>query len=244
MNVVLSIIYPAGLKILTDIHQNLRLPFTMVLHGRGTATDRMLDLLGIESRENRIVLTVADPQKTRELIEEQRRVLYLGMPGNGLVIALPIKSIGGGKTLAYLSGDASPKYTPEATYDHELILAIANEGCTDMVMDAARAAGATGGTVIHGKGVGQENAEKVFQRLHRPGKGSGHDRGLSSPEGRHYAVHSEAGRPGFQGRSHRPLPACQRNRRPAQAGELTRQRFPLFKKGKFFAGIRCSAGKA
>ena len=162
MNIVLSIIYPAGLKILTDIHQNLRLPFTMVLLGRGTATDRMLDLLGIESRENRIVLTVADPQKTRELIEEQRRVLYLGMPGNGLVIALPIKSIGGGKTLAYLSGDASPKYTPEATYDHELILAIANEGCTDMVMDAARAAGATGGTVIHGKGVGQENAKKFF----------------------------------------------------------------------------------
>lgn len=162
MNIVLSIIYPAGLKILTDIHQNLRLPFTMVLHGRGTATDRMLDLLGIESRENRIVLTVADPQKTRELIEEQRRVLYLGMPGNGLVIALPIKSIGGGKTLAYLSGDASPKYTPEATYDHELILAIANEGCTDMVMDAARAAGATGGTVIHGKDVGQENAKKFF----------------------------------------------------------------------------------
>ena len=93
MNIVLSIIYPAGLKILTDIHQNLRLPFTMVLHGRGTATDRMLDLLGIESRENRIVLTVADPQKTRELIEEQRRVLYLGMPGNGLVIALPIVAV-------------------------------------------------------------------------------------------------------------------------------------------------------
>ena len=162
MNIVLSIIYPAGLKILTDIHQNLRLPFTMVLHGRGTATDRMLDLLGIESRENRIVLTVADPQKTRDLLEEQRRVLYLGMPGNGLVIALPIKSIGGGKTLAYLSGDASPKYTPEATYDHELILAIANEGCTDMVMDAARAAGAGGGTVLHAKGTGSKRGEKFF----------------------------------------------------------------------------------
>ena len=162
MNIVLSIIYPAGLKILTDIHQNLRLPFTMVLHGRGTATDRMLDLLGIESRVFRIVLSVADAQKTLELIEEQRRVLYLGMPGNGLVIALPIKSIGGGKTLAYLSGDASPKYASAATYDHELILAIANEGCTDMVMDAARAAGATGGTVIHGKGVGQEYAKKCF----------------------------------------------------------------------------------
>lgn len=162
MNIVLSIIYPAGLKILTDIHQNLHLPFTMVLHGRGTATDRMLDLLGIESRENRIVLTIADAQKTQELIEEQRRVLYLGMPGNGLVIALPIKSIGGGKTLAYLSGEASPKYSPQTAYDHELILAIANEGCTDMVMDAARAAGATGGTVIHGKGVGLENVQKFF----------------------------------------------------------------------------------
>ena len=35
---------------------------------------------------------------------------------------------------------------------HELIIVIANQGFTDKVMDAARAAGATGGTAVHAKG--------------------------------------------------------------------------------------------
>ena len=32
----------------------------------------------------------------------------------------------------------------------------------DMVMNAARAAGATGGTVLHGKGEGNKNEEKFY----------------------------------------------------------------------------------
>ena len=45
---------------------------------------------------------------------------------------------------------------------YELILAIANEGRTDMVMNAARSAGATGGTVLHGKGTGREEEAKFY----------------------------------------------------------------------------------
>lgn len=47
-------------------------------------------------------------------------------------------------------------------YSYELIIAISNEGCTDMVMNAARKAGARGGTVIHGKGTGSREDEKFF----------------------------------------------------------------------------------
>ena len=37
---------------------------------------------------------------------------------------------------------------------HEVIVVMANRGCIDVVMDAARSAGATGGTVIHARGSG------------------------------------------------------------------------------------------
>lgn len=43
-----------------------------------------------------------------------------------------------------------------------LIVAVANEGRTDTVMNAARAAGAAGGTVIHGKGTASEEAAHFF----------------------------------------------------------------------------------
>ena len=45
---------------------------------------------------------------------------------------------------------------------HELIIAIANYGYTTKVMEAARSGGATGGTVLHGKGVGMKRAEQFL----------------------------------------------------------------------------------
>ena len=144
MNYIISIIHPDALDAMTELCQQLGMPMSIATHGRGTATRSMMDLLGIENNFKRIVLNVASPEKTRELIRELKRKLFLGMPGQGITIAVPVKSVGGGKTLAYLSGEQSPKYTPELNFDYELILAIANEGCTDLVMNAARTAGATG----------------------------------------------------------------------------------------------------
>ena len=45
---------------------------------------------------------------------------------------------------------------------YELIITICSGGCTDMVMDAARSAGAAGGTVVHAKGTGAMSAKKFF----------------------------------------------------------------------------------
>ena len=162
MNYIISIIHPDALDAMTELCQQLGMPMSIATHGRGTATRSMMDLLGIENNFKRIVLNVASPEKTRELIRELKRKLFLGMPGQGITIAVPVKSVGGGKTLAYLSGEQSPKYTPELNFDYELILAIANEGCTDLVMNAARSAGAAGGTVLHGKGTGSEGGERFY----------------------------------------------------------------------------------
>ncbi len=158
MNYVISIINPEALDALCAICSELRLPMTVVMHGRGTAVQSMMDLLGIESKEKRVVLTVAGHDKTRELIDAQRRRLHLGVPGHGIVIAVPVKSIGGGKALAYLNQDSkNVKQAAPAGFAYELIVAITNEGCTDMVMNAARAAGARGGTTLHGKGTGEKD---------------------------------------------------------------------------------------
>ena len=46
--------------------------------------------------------------------------------------------------------------------DYELLVAIANQGYIDTVMDASRAAKAGGGTVIHAKGTGMELAKKYL----------------------------------------------------------------------------------
>ncbi|HHT26754.1 MAG TPA: P-II family nitrogen regulator [Firmicutes bacterium] len=49
---------------------------------------------------------------------------------------------------------------PVAT--HELIVTIVSRGYSDVVMDAARAAGATGGTVVHARSIGHKEAERFL----------------------------------------------------------------------------------
>ena len=46
--------------------------------------------------------------------------------------------------------------------NYEMILCVVNAGFSDDVMDAAREAGARGGTVIHAKGTGIQQAEKFM----------------------------------------------------------------------------------
>lgn len=159
MNYLISVVNPGAMDRVCEIAAALDLPQTVTLLGHGTAVQSMLDLLGIESTEKRVIMTVANPEKTRKFIKEMRRQVYIGIPGHGIIMAVPIKSVGGGKTLAYLNnGEHQPaRYTPELSDRYELIVIVANEGRTDQVMNAARAAGATGGTVLHGKGTGSQN---------------------------------------------------------------------------------------
>lgn len=159
MNFLISVCNPKALPLLTQICDELDIRLPISLIGRGTAVRSMLDILGIEDTERRVVFGVADNDKTERFLRAQTDRMYIGVPGHGITVALPIKSIGGGRTMAYLDAD---KYTPQINNTYELIVAIANEGRTDQVMNAARQAGARGGTVLHGKGTAGEAAQKFL----------------------------------------------------------------------------------
>ncbi len=159
MEYIISVVAPDDIKELVRIHKEQEIPIFMTVFGHGTAVQSMLDLLGIDSNERRIVIAVASSEKAEKLIKEIKRCLYIGVPGHGIIISVPIKSIGGGKSVNILAqGEMPKKELPKTNAAYELIVAVANEGRTDKVMNAARAAGATGGTVIHGKGTASEEA--------------------------------------------------------------------------------------
>jgi nitrogen regulatory protein PII len=162
MNFVISVINPNMAPKMNAIMQTLELPLAIDLLGRGTARKNVLDLLGLSTHEYHIIMTFADRERTARLIDEARRNLYIDAPGQGIIVATPIKSVGGGKTLANLNAGRPTEGAPEINYNYEIVLAIVNEGHTDTVMEAAREAGARGGTVLHGKGTGSKDAAKFF----------------------------------------------------------------------------------
>ena len=54
--------------------------------------------------------------------------------------------------------------------NYELIITIITRGFSDDVMEAARAAGAGGGTIVHARGTGAHEAEKLFGITIQPEK--------------------------------------------------------------------------
>lgn len=141
------------------------LKISQTMMGRGTATQELLSMRGLNPTEKAIMATVADRETTEKLIRQTKIKLYIDIPGSGIMVAVPVKSVGGAETLAYLTDNKQPDSgKPEFSFQHELIYVILNEGHSDEVMDAARSAGATGGTVVTAKGTGVKQTEK-FRRL-------------------------------------------------------------------------------
>ena len=58
----------------------------------------------------------------------------------------------------------------EKKVKHEVIVVIVNEGYTDQVMDAARDAGARGGTIVHARGTANKEMEKKYGIVITPSK--------------------------------------------------------------------------
>ncbi len=135
---------------------------SLSLFASGTATGEYLDLYGLKATEKAVTCGVADAAQTRQLFRLGRRMLQIDIPGNGIMMSIPLKSVAGGRTLAYLTGNTSTGGKPKMTFEHELIIVIMNEGHADRVMDAARSAGAGGGTVLHAKGTAGGSAQRFF----------------------------------------------------------------------------------
>lgn len=55
-------------------------------------------------------------------------------------------------------------------HSHELILCVVNTGFSDTVMDAAKEAGARGGTVFNARGTANKEAEEFFRITIQPEK--------------------------------------------------------------------------
>ena len=141
------------------------LEVTFVTLGAGTAGSDVLDYLGLEATEKTVIFSVMEEEDWLTLKKNLRRKLRIDAPGGGISFIIPLSSIGGKKTLQFLLAKDNYQKEEESVLKdttHELIIVIANRGYIELVMDAARGAGAYGGTVLQAKGTGMEHAEKFM----------------------------------------------------------------------------------
>lgn len=133
--------------------------------GMGTASSSILDYMGLEDEEKSICFHFVTGEVWKNIKKGLQRQLRIDVPGTGIVFTVPMSSIGGKRELGFLIEGQEFEREAESTLKdtrHELIVAIANYGYNTQVMKAAEEGGATGGTVLHGKGVGMKRAQQFL----------------------------------------------------------------------------------
>lgn len=140
--------------------------FNLILHGRGTASSDILDMLGLGSIEKDVVISALPRSRVRQILHVISERMLLRRPGTGVAFSLPLSGINEliARVIQNEHNEQAPTHAEGGTMDmgaekHWLVLAVVNPGLTDQIMAAAKAVGATGGTILHARGVGRESAE-------------------------------------------------------------------------------------
>jgi len=135
--------------------------------GHGTARSSYRSYFGFNETEKRIVYSVVPSTLEHTILNAVGRELRLYLLGRGIAFTTPISTISNIVEDAVLSApdrelsDAkSPVSKKEKTTMHELVIAVVNQKYTDVAIEAARSAGATGATVFHTKSSNNAKAEQ------------------------------------------------------------------------------------
>ena len=133
---------------------------------QGSANFKTLDLLGLEKSEKVMMQSLVPHNKLSELTYDLTHKMSIDLPDRGIALAIPLLSIASRRVLDHIVKDENEEnivnQTSERRIEMELVVSICAKGHSDEIMDAARQAGARGGTIIKAKGTAAAGTDKFF----------------------------------------------------------------------------------
>lgn len=132
------------------------------IHGKGTAASDMMSFLGLGSREKDVLVSLGRKSAVEKCARDLINNLGSPVTGKGIMLLLSPNAVG--RLFAVMlslnaENEAADRVHPDTAkendlkdeYSHSLIMISVNQGYTDAVMQTARRAGATGGTIVRGR---------------------------------------------------------------------------------------------
>ncbi|WP_342622092.1 P-II family nitrogen regulator [Erysipelothrix sp. P66] len=138
-----------------------------VFQGRGCVRDRLLNLLGIEERRKEVCLTIMPELLEKDFYDHIQKHTNFKKPDSGVIFSVPLKSVLG---IQKLPSHIKTLKEGERNVGIDAIFIIVDDGFAQDVMHVAKEHGATGGTIIHARGSGTHEHEKLFNMDIEPEK--------------------------------------------------------------------------
>jgi len=152
-------------RLFAEFYEENGVSVNLITLGRGTASSEILDYFGLERSEKSVIFSVVTGETWKKVKRGLQQKMRIDVPGTGIAFIVPMSSIGGKRQLMFLTENQNFQKGEETTLKdtkYELLVVIANQGYTELIMDAARKKNAAGGTVVHAKGTGMQGAERFL----------------------------------------------------------------------------------
>ncbi len=138
-----------------------------IFAGRGTVSNAILNFLSLYDERKEIVLLATDSHTAEHALKELDKEFKFKKKNHGIVFTTSACEIVGSRSYNFEEikeerGVSKPMY--------QNIITIVNRGKAEDVIDAAKAAGSKGGTIINARGSGVNETTKLFNMDIEPEK--------------------------------------------------------------------------
>lgn len=142
--------------------------FHFSVQAEGLASSDILKYWGLDEIKKKVIFSIISENREQSIFHDLKNKVKINKRGNGIAFTIPFTSA----SVHFANEEVEKKEEIVMTNinKYELILIILTDGYADQVMDLARTLGATGGTLIHGKGLGAVEATKFLGVTIQPEK--------------------------------------------------------------------------
>lgn len=142
--------------------RNAGAPGGTVLMGLGTAENKWLRLLGLDDVEKELLYTILPSSLVPAVVTALKTTPSLA-GSRGIMFTINIlRAFRSAQPSLFAFQETLMPNARTNKPEYELISVIVNSGNADAVMDAARSAGATGGTIVHARGTARPEDTPFF----------------------------------------------------------------------------------
>lgn len=167
IKILISIVNHDDEKRLKEILDDASVSLSYTFAGTGTARTAVLDYLGIGGTEKSVVLSLIPESDEENIMRELRTRMSLYLVGRGISFTIPLSAVSeivanGLQSAATEKTIDGSKIMKDEQRQYDLIIAAVAANFVDDAMEAARSAGAAGGTIVRGRSVSNEKAEQFI----------------------------------------------------------------------------------
>lgn len=169
LSLVMTITNPQSSAQLDKLYRKAGLKIQYRFLGEGTATSDIIDYFGLGTSEKDITITVVPLRLVNKLLTYIANELDLHRPGHGIAFSMPISCVSkpvlkmmniNYEEAPIIENKEEGRIMEKSEFN--LVIATANQGYGEEIIEAAKEVGVRGGTVIHGRRIGMEETLKFW----------------------------------------------------------------------------------